>query len=242
MVGQTPCRTAGDAAVSAGSNLSAVDNSAVDIEADDSALDSVHWRPRVAVTRTEPMDLAAAERASTELLVALGLPVDSPAMRETPRRMVQAYAELLSGPAFDFTTFPNTEKYDELVLVRHLPVRSLCEHHMLPFTGVAHVGYLPDDRVLGLSKFARLVEFFARRAQTQERMTRQIADHLWASLAPRGVGVVVEAEHTCMTLRGVRAVGSTTVTSTLLGSIRDDASTRAEFLSLTRPDTVRRSA
>ncbi|MGH3445127.1 MAG: GTP cyclohydrolase I [Nocardioidaceae bacterium] len=191
------------------------------------------WRPRV-VPPPHEVDLEAAERAAGDLLVALGLRVDGEAMAETPRRMAHAYAEMLRVPAFDFTTFANTEGYDELVLVEDIPVRSLCEHHMLPFTGVAHVGYLPGDRVLGLSKLARVVDFYAHRAQTQERLTIQVAEHLRDHLAPRGVGVVVSAEHTCMTLRGARATGTRTVTSALLGHLREDPAARAEFLALTR--------
>ena len=191
------------------------------------------WRPRVSHDQ-EPADLRAAEKAAADLLSALGLPVDSEEMAETPRRMAHAYAEMLTVPAFDCTTFANTENYDELVLIQDIPVRSLCEHHMLPFVGVAHIGYLPGDRILGLSKFARMVDFFAQRPQTQERLTKQIAEHLRDQLSPRGVGVVVEAEHTCMSLRGVRAVGARTVTSALFGTVREDASARAEFLSLTR--------
>ncbi|HEX6517013.1 MAG TPA: GTP cyclohydrolase I, partial [Nocardioidaceae bacterium] len=122
----------------------------------------------------------------------------------------------------------------ELVLVEDIPVQSLCEHHLLPFVGVAHVGYLPGERILGLSKFARLVDFHARNAQTQERLTKRIADHLQRQLSPYGVGVVIEAEHTCMSLRGARAVGAHTVTSALLGTLREDPAARAEFLSLTR--------
>ena len=180
------------------------------------------------------MNLVAAERAAADLLVALGQPVDSGGMSETPRRMVQAYAEMLSCGSFDFTSFANVEGYDELVLVEDIPVRSVCEHHMLPFVGVAHVGYLPADRILGLSKLARLVDFYSHRGQTQERLTRQVAEHLQHNLAPRGVGVVIEAEHTCMSLRGVRATGARTVTSALLGTLRTDPSSRAEFLSLAR--------
>ncbi len=191
------------------------------------------WRPRVA-EESAPIDLRAAEKAAADLLTALGQPIDGDDRLETPRRMAQAYAELLTAPPFDFTTFGNVEEYDELVLVEDLPVRSLCEHHMLPFTGVAHVGYLPGERILGLSKFARVVDFFSHRPQTQERLTKQIAEHLQAQLQPRGVGVVIEAEHTCMTLRGVRAVGSRTVTSALFGALRENASSRAEFLALTR--------
>ena len=191
------------------------------------------WRPRV-VRDTPPIDLARAEEAAAELLLALGQPIDTPHLADTPRRMAHAFAEMLTVGDFELTTFPNTERYDELVLVQDIPLRSVCEHHMLPFVGVAHVGYLPADRILGLSKFARVVEFFSHRPQTQERLTQQIAEHLHTALAPRGVGVVIEAEHTCMTLRGVRAAGARTVTSALLGTLRDDGASRAEFLSLTR--------
>jgi GTP cyclohydrolase I len=197
------------------------------------------WRPRV-VPETTTVDLDAAEDAARALLVALGQTADEPHLAETPRRMAHAYAELLRPEPFDFTTFPNDEEYDELVLVQDIPLTSVCEHHMLPFTGVAHVGYLPADRILGLSKLARLVEVTARRPQTQERLTKQVADHLRDRLEPRGVGVVVEAEHTCMSLRGARAVGSRTVTSALLGLLRTDPSSRAEFLALTRGHRERR--
>ena len=192
-----------------------------------------HWRPRITHPQQE-VDLGAAEQAAADLLAALGLPIDSDAMIETPRRMALAYAEMLKAPSFELTTFANEEEYDELVLVEDIPVHSLCEHHMLPFTGVAHVGYLPGDRILGLSKFARIVDFFARRAQTQERLTKQVAEHLQTQLAPRGVGVVVEAEHTCMSLRGAKAEGTRTVTSALFGHLRDNPAARAEFLGLTR--------
>ena len=148
--------------------------------------------------------------------------------------MASAYAELLTPRRFGLTTFPNDEGYDEMVVATRIPVQSLCEHHLLPFTGVAHIGYLPGDRILGLSKLARVLEMFARDLQVQERLTRQVADWLLDHLAPRGVGVVIEAEHLCMSLRGVRAGGSRTTTSALLGLMRDDARTRAEFLSLTR--------
>ena len=144
--------------------------------------------------------------------------------------MAEAYTALLSSVEFDMTTFPNAEGYDELVIVKDIPVQSVCEHHVLPFTGVAHVGYLPGDRILGLSKFARVVEMFARRPQVQERLTVEIADWLVDSLAPRGVGVVIEAEHLCMTLRGVQAAGTTTSTSALRGLLRERPQTRAEFL------------
>jgi GTP cyclohydrolase I len=192
------------------------------------------WRAPVIAPEAPAVDLVAAERAAADLLRALGQPIESDGMIETPRRMARAYAEMLTSDGFDFTTFPNTEAYDELVLVEDIPVRSVCEHHMLPFVGVAHLGYLPAGRILGLSKLARLVEFYAHRAQTQERLTQEIAEHLDAQLAPRGVGVVIEAEHTCMSLRGVRAAGTRTVTSALLGTLRTDPASRAEFLSLAR--------
>ncbi|HEX3930270.1 MAG TPA: GTP cyclohydrolase I [Nocardioides sp.] len=205
----------------------------------DRGVEEIPRRPRIA--RHDPgIDLERAERAAAEMLAALGLPVDSEDLVETPRRLVHAYAEMLTPPEFDSTTFTNSSGYDELVLVCDIPVRSLCEHHLLPFTGVAHVGYLPGTRILGLSKFARTVEFFARRAQTQERLTVEIAQHLTERLQPLGVGVVIEADHTCMSLRGARADGARTVTASLHGRLRDDARTRAEFLSLTR-DRVSRS-
>jgi GTP cyclohydrolase I len=190
-------------------------------------------RPRMEAPHVD-VDLEAAEAAAADLLAALGQPLESPHMRDTPRRMAAAYAEMLAAPSFDFTTFPNTEEYDELVVVEDIPVRSLCEHHMLPFVGVAHVGYLPAERVLGLSKLARVVDLYSHRAQTQERLTKQVAEHLEHHLSPRGVGVVIEAEHSCMTLRGVRAPGTRTVTSALLGMLRTHPSSRAEFLALTR--------
>jgi GTP cyclohydrolase I len=181
-----------------------------------------------------PVDLEAAEEAAADLLRALGLDIDTEEMVETPRRMAQAYAEMVTAEPFALTTFPNRKGYDELVVVEDIPVRCLCEHHMLPFVGVAHIGYLPDSRILGLSKFARLVEFVARRPQTQERLTQEIAEQLEQRLRPRGVGVVLDAEHTCMTLRGAQARGSRTLTSAMLGELRSNPATRGEFLALTR--------
>src|SRR4051812_23232027 len=181
------------------------------------------------VPETDHVDLAAAERAAGDFLRALGVPTDSESLRGTPGRMARAYAELFSPRPFDLTTFPNDEGYDELVLARGIPLRSVCEHHLLPFTGTVHIGYLPGERILGLSKLARVAEHFAYRPQVQERLTKQIADWLAEHLAPKGVGVVIEAEHTCMTLRGVQAAGSCTVTSTLLGTLREDPRSRAEF-------------
>jgi GTP cyclohydrolase I len=181
----------------------------------------------------EPVDLRAAEAAAEQFLLALGVGLDSEGVRDTPARMARAYAELFTPRPFELTTFANDEGYDELVLARSIPVRSVCEHHLLPFVGVAHVGYLPAERILGLSKLARVVEHFARRPQVQERLTKQVADWLADQLHAKGVGVVIEAEHTCMTLRGVQAVGSSTVTSSVLGTLRTDARSRAEFFALT---------
>ncbi|WP_063131014.1 GTP cyclohydrolase I FolE [Nocardia fusca] len=182
---------------------------------------------------TGAVDLTAAEDAARAFLTALGIRLDSEHLQATPGRMARAYAELFTPRAFDLTTFPNEEGYDELVLARRIPLRSVCEHHLLPFVGVAHVGYLPGDRILGLSKLARIVEHFSRRPQVQERLTKQVADWLDQHVQPKGVGVVIEAEHTCMTLRGVLAAGATTVTSTLLGTLREDARSRQEFFALT---------
>jgi len=159
------------------------------------------------------VDLAAAQRAAGAFMSALGIKFDSEELRETPARMARAYAELLDSQPFRLTTFPNDEGYDELVLARDIPFRTVCEHHLLPFSGIAHVGYLPGERILGLSKLARVVEHYAARPQTQERLTKQIADFLAARLKPRGAGVVLQAEHSCMTLRVVRDHGGKTVTS-----------------------------
>jgi GTP cyclohydrolase IA len=139
----------------------------------------------------------------------------------------------LTPRPFTLTTFPNDEGYDELVLARDIPFQSLCQHHLLPFRGVAHVGYIPGERILGLSKLARVVELFARGLQVQERLTQQVADCLETQLKPKGVGVVMEAEHSCMSMRGVKAVGSRTVTSAVHGLLRDDGRSRQEFFSLT---------
>jgi GTP cyclohydrolase I len=193
-------------------------------------------RPAVhLVGPVEGMDLAAAETAAAQFLRALGIRLDSEHMRATPGRMARAWAEMLTPRPFAMTTFPNEEGYDELVLARDIPFRSVCEHHLLPFTGSACVAYLPRDQILGLSKLARIVEHFACRPQTQERLTKQVADCVQQQLTPRAVGVVMSAEHSCMTLRGVQAVGSRTVTSALLGRLRTDPRSRQEFLSLVGP-------
>jgi GTP cyclohydrolase IA len=185
--------------------------------------------------RTAPrVDRPRAERAVAELLAALGYPIEGEHRAGTPQRAASALAEMLTPSAFLPTTFLNDEGYDELVVARDVPFRSLCEHHLLPFYGCAHVGYLPGARIVGLSKLARVVEHFAAALQVQERLTQQVADWLHAQLGARGVGVVIEAEHLCMSLRGVRARGSRTVTSALRGELRTDARTRDEFLALTR--------
>ena len=178
------------------------------------------------------VDLAAAAAAISDLLDALGVERDSEGCADTPARVARAYAELLTPEPFEATTFANDEGYDELVVARSIPFSSLCEHHLLPFAGIAHVGYLPGERLIGLSKLARVVTHFSRRLQVQERLTTQIANWLVEALHPKGVGVVLEAEHACMSLRGVRAAGSMTLTSALAGLVRDDERTRAEFFSL----------
>jgi len=178
------------------------------------------------------VDLLAAEKAAAALLSSLGVDVETESMHGTPGRMARAYAEMFGPRPFDLTTFPNDEGYDELVLARSIPVQSVCEHHLLPFVGIAHVGYLPGERIVGLSKLARVVDMFARRPQVQERLTQQIANWLRDNLSPRGVGVIVQAEHLCMTIRGVRAGGADTITSALHGHLRSDAAARAEFFAL----------
>jgi GTP cyclohydrolase I len=180
------------------------------------------------------MDREAAERAVGDLLVALGIDTTDESLADTPKRVARAFAEFLKPRPFRLTTFPNDEGYDELIIARNIRFHSLCEHHLLPFVGYAHVAYLPRDRILGLSKLARLVEMFARSLQVQERMTQQIANWLQEQLDPKGVGVILEAEHLCMALRGVEKPGSTTVTSALLGAVRNDPRTRDEFLRLAR--------
>ena len=157
---------------------------------------------------------------------------ERPDVQGTPRRVAASLAELVTPAEFGATSFPNEEHYDELVLVRDIPFHTLCMHHLLPFHGQAHVAYLPGERILGISKLARVVENFARDLQLQERMTVQIADWLEHELKPRGVGVVLSAEHTCMTMRGVLKPGARTVTSALRGSLRDDPGTRQELFSL----------
>jgi GTP cyclohydrolase I len=182
-------------------------------------------------------DAARAEAAVRELLLAVGEDPDRPGLRETPARVARAYAETFGGLDQDpaavlSTTFE--EDHDELVLVKDIPLYSTCEHHLVPFHGVAHIAYIPseDGRVTGLSKLARLVDVYARRPQVQERMTRQIADALHGVLKPRGALVVIQAEHLCMGMRGIRKPGAVTTTSAVRGLFRDSAATRAEAMSL----------
>lgn len=184
------------------------------------------------VTGDRSLDRPKAERAVAELFEAMGVDLSAPDLRDTPRRVAAMYAELLTPKPFKPTTFPNYDGYDELVLAKNIPFTSLCAHHALPFSGVAHVGYLPGERILGLSKLARVVHYFSHSLQVQEGLTKQIADWLDTELEPRGVGVVIEAEHSCMTIRGAQAAGSKTVTSTMYGLLRERVATRQEFLSL----------
>ena len=179
------------------------------------------------------VDYPRALAAATDLLEALGADLSRGSLKDTPQRMVDSYVEQLTPQPFRATTFPNDGDYDELVVARDINFHSLCEHHLLPFVGVAHVAYLPGERIVGLSKLARVVEYYARSLQVQERLTIHIADWLERELHPRGVGVVLEAEHMCMTLRGVQKPGTKTVTSALRGLVRDDPRTRQEFLTLT---------
>jgi GTP cyclohydrolase I len=182
-----------------------------------------------------PVDHARIERAVREILHAVGEDPDREGLLETPARVARMYAEMFSGLHQDPKAHLRkafTEKYDEIVLVRDISFTSMCEHHLLPFTGRAHIGYLPDGRVLGLSKLARIVEVVSHRPQVQERMTEQIADLLVEDLGAKGVAVVVEASHSCMTIRGIRKPGSLCVTSAMKGIFRSNVSSRAEVMSL----------
>jgi GTP cyclohydrolase I len=177
----------------------------------------------------ERFDRDRAEAAVEELLQAFGHDMDGPHLADTPRRVVDGLRELLTPREFAFTSFPNDEAYDEVVVVRGIRFTSLCSHHLLPFRGTADVGYLPGERLVGLSKLARVVEWHSRSLQVQERLTVQIAESLQERLAARGVGVVMRAEHLCMSLRGAKVEGTTTVTSAFRGALATDASFRAHF-------------
>src|ERR1700753_1763263 len=181
------------------------------------------------------VDLPRIEKAVREILLAIGEDPDREGLKKTPARVARSYDELMAGLREDPRAHLKTvfhERYDEIVLLRDIEFHSLCEHHLLPFTGRAHVAYLPDGKVVGLSKLARLVEGYARRPQVQERLTTQIADALMEELHPIGAACVIEATHTCMTIRGVKKHGSTMVTSALRGIFKDNAASRAEILSL----------
>src|SRR4051812_40729317 len=182
-----------------------------------------------------PVDIPRIEKAVREILLAVGEDPDREGLLKTPNRVARAYAELMAGLRTEPREHLKTvfrERYDEVVLLRDIQFHSLCEHHLLPFTGRAHVAYLPDGKVVGLSKLARLVEGFARRPQVQERLTTQIADALMEELSPIGAACVVEAVHTCMTIRGAKKHGSTMVTSALRGIFKENPSSRSEILTL----------
>lgn len=192
--------------------------------------------PRAYGRRT-PFDELRIEQAVRDLIEALGEDLDREGLRDTPRRISQMFAEIFAGldvdPA-DYLSIQFGDGHDEMVILRDIPFYSMCEHHFLPFHGVAHVGYIPDGRVVGISKIARVVEAFAKRPQLQERLTAQVADCIMHAVRPDGVAVVIEAEHLCMTMRGVRKPGSRMVTSAMRGGFRKQSVTRAEFLSLVR--------
>ena len=182
-------------------------------------------------------DVETVEESTRQLIRAVGEDPDREGLRETPRRIAAMYEELFSGLREDPAAVLSVgfeEGHDEMVILREIPFFSTCEHHFLPFHGQAHVGYLPNGRIVGLSKIARAVEIFARRPQVQERLTTQMATCVEEVLGARGVGVVIEAEHTCMTVRGIRKAGSKMVTSAMRGTFRTDVSTRQEFLGLIR--------
>ncbi len=193
----------------------------------------------MATNKREPIDTARIEKAVAEILLAIGEDLDREGLRDTPARVARMYCELVAGmhenPELHLRSV-FTENYDEIVLLRDIPFYSLCEHHLLPFIGSAHVAYLPTGRVLGVSKLARIVDCFAKRLQCQERLTGQIADLIMDRLKPMGVAVVLEGSHSCMTIRGIKKPGSTMVTSALRGIFRKDPRSRNEILSLLHQD------
>lgn len=185
------------------------------------------------------VDLNRIEKAVLEILEAVGENPDREGLKDTPARVARMYAELLEGMQHDPSEHLGsvfTEKYDEIVLLRDVPFYSICEHHMMPFIGKAHLAYLPDGKVLGVSKLARVVDAFARQLQVQERLTDQIADFLMQNLKPKGVAVVLEASHSCMTIRGIRKPGAVMVTSALRGIFKKDPRSRSEVLTLMHVD------
>lgn len=183
-------------------------------------------------TPGDDFDLNTPESYARSLLEALGVDLSAPGLASTPARMVQALREMTTPVPFEPTEFEAVGAPGQMVLVTGIPLVSVCEHHVLPFVGEAQIGYIPSGRILGLSKLARVVQYFGRRLQVQERMTYQIADWMLERLNPVGVGVLLRAEHTCMTLRGVGAQGSQTTTSALRGVLLDDPAARAEFMTL----------
>lgn len=177
------------------------------------------------------------EKAVIEILEAIGEDPTRAGLTDTPSRVANMYSEIFAGindsPKRHIVTFDEAKSNDDMVIVRDIPVNSMCEHHLLPFTGVAHIAYIPNHgKIIGLSKLARIVDTFAKRPQLQERLTKQIADFLDEQLSPQAVAVVIEAEHLCMTIRGIKAKGATTTTSALRGTMRSDARTRLEVMSL----------
>jgi GTP cyclohydrolase IA len=186
-------------------------------------------------TTNTKVDHARIEKAVREILAAVGEDPDREGLLETPGRVARMYAEMFSGLREDASAHLSkvfTEKYDEVVLVKDIHFCSMCEHHLLPFVGKVHIGYLPDGKVVGLSKLARVVESVGRRPQVQERMTEQIADLVGNHLSAKGVAVVIEASHSCMTIRGIRKPGSSCITSAMRGIFRDNLASRSEILSL----------
>lgn len=181
------------------------------------------------------IDFVRIEKAVREILLAVGEDVERDGLKETPVRVAKMYGELLAGMNEDPKKYLRSvfvEKYDEIVLLRDIPFYSICEHHLMPFIGTAHIAYLPAGAVVGVSKLARIVDCFARRLQVQERLTDQIADFIMSSLKPKGVAVVIEASHSCMTIRGIKKPGSVMVTSSLRGIFRKDPRSRSEIISL----------
>jgi GTP cyclohydrolase I len=181
------------------------------------------------------IDVPRLKEVVAAMLAAIGEDPSREGLRETPRRIAEMYTEIFSGLTQDPTVHLAVEfdaSYDEMVILRDIPFYSMCEHHFLPFHGKAHVGYIPDGKVVGISKLARVVEVFAKRPQLQERLTSQIAAAIMEALSPDGVAVVIEAEHLCMTMRGVKKPGSSMVTSAMRGQFKKGSLTRAEFLSL----------
>lgn len=190
-------------------------------------------------TFMKEVDLERIERAVLEILYAVGEDPGREGLKDTPRRVAKMYAELLEGLRHEPSEHVKSifhEQYDEIVLLKDIPFYSICEHHLMPFIGKAHVAYLPDGRVLGVSKLARVVDSFARRLQLQERLTNQIADFLMQNLKPLGVTVVLEAAHSCMTIRGIKKPGATMITSALRGMFKKDPRSRAEVMTLMHGD------